>query len=196
MENRYLNKIKQLKSLAKGICILQMMKNGWAGRLYAHSCCSALFSLYFLLQSCQRFFGPWWCTTGSAAVAGQVSLPSSSSLQHLQCWQWPSCWSWRGSQPSYTPCACTGTWSGPLELFPDQSLGGNRLREHVGTVLDMQWQCIGSLVAFGKWSEGDSSKGSSEIPASACSLEQPACSPAPVVVFSMWGKWQPAVLSQ
>lgn len=142
MENRHLNKIKQIKSLAKGIRILQMVKNAWAGRLHAtsaHSCCSALFSLYFVLQSCQRSSGPWWCTMGSAVAAGQASSPSSSSSQHLQCWQWPSCWSWRGSRPSYTPCVCTGMWRDTLELFPDQSLGGNSARHSVRHAAPVHW---------------------------------------------------------
>lgn len=82
-----------------------------------------------------------------------------------------------------------------LWSFSQISLGGNRLWEHVDTVLDTQCQCTGPLVAFGKWSEGDSSKESSEIPSLTCTLEQPACPPAPVVVVSMWDKWQPAVLS-
>lgn len=54
----------------------------------------------------------------------------------------------------------------------------------LGTVLGMQRQYIGSSVAFGKWSEGDSSKGSSQILAPTFSLEQPACPPATVVVVS------------
>lgn len=119
-------------------------KNGWAARLHVfffYSCHSALLSLYFLLQNCQRYFGPWLCTTGSAPAAGQALSSSSSSSQRLQCWRLPSCLSWRGSQPFCTPCVCTGKWCGPLELCLRQTLRGIRLWKQVASPAGVRMLC-------------------------------------------------------
>lgn len=62
----------------------------------------------FTIQSCQRFCGPWWCTSASPHAAWLASSCWPSSFISLPCSRWRSCSSWRACLLSCTRCDCTG----------------------------------------------------------------------------------------